>query len=125
MHSQKIPVYLGHLYEVEFIFLVFLLVFSFHWQDFGYVQTTSTEILKSYIFNEPIMIDAGRLPPLGPAAMFMVFYKLGNVAFKGQDRILIFFIFILFTVVPSAYAIDFVKCSKEPKECQGQQLLNL
>lgn len=39
--------------------------------DFGYVQTTSTEILKSYIFNEPIMIDAGRLPPLGPAAMFM------------------------------------------------------
>ncbi|MCD7460701.1 hypothetical protein HAX54_044232 [Datura stramonium] len=39
--------------------------------DFGYVQTTSTEILKSYIFNEPIMVDAGRLPPLGPAAMFM------------------------------------------------------
>ncbi|XP_035817039.1 AP-4 complex subunit mu isoform X1 [Zea mays] len=34
-------------------------------------QTTSTEVLKSYIFNEPIMVDAGRLPPLGPAAMFM------------------------------------------------------
>jgi hypothetical protein len=41
-------------------------------QDFGYPQTTSTEVLKSYIFNEPIMVDAGRLPPLGPAAMFMV-----------------------------------------------------
>uniref|UniRef100_R7WGA3 MHD domain-containing protein n=1 Tax=Aegilops tauschii TaxID=37682 RepID=R7WGA3_AEGTA len=39
--------------------------------DFGYPQTTSTEALKSYIFNEPIMVDAGRLPPLGPAAMFM------------------------------------------------------
>ncbi|XP_015884948.1 AP-4 complex subunit mu isoform X1 [Ziziphus jujuba] len=39
--------------------------------DFGYVQTTSTEVLKSSIFNEPIMVDAGRLPPLGPAAIFM------------------------------------------------------
>ncbi|KAF3320790.1 AP-4 complex subunit mu [Carex littledalei] len=39
--------------------------------DFGYPQTTSTEALKSYVFNEPIVVDAGRLPPLGPAAMFM------------------------------------------------------
>ncbi|KAF6152836.1 hypothetical protein GIB67_025854 [Kingdonia uniflora] len=39
--------------------------------DFGYAQTTSTEVLKSYIFNEPIMVDAARLPPLGPASMFM------------------------------------------------------
>lgn len=39
--------------------------------DFGYVQTTSTEVLKSYIFNEPIVVDAARLPPLGPAALFM------------------------------------------------------
>lgn len=39
--------------------------------DFGYVQTTSTELLKSYVFNEPIVVDAARLPPLGPAAMFM------------------------------------------------------
>ncbi|KAK3423475.1 hypothetical protein EUGRSUZ_F00417 [Eucalyptus grandis] len=39
--------------------------------DFGYVQTTSTEVLKSYIFNEPIAVDAARLPPLGPAAIFM------------------------------------------------------
>lgn len=39
--------------------------------DFGYPQTTSTEVLKSYIFNEPYVVDAGRLPPLGPAAMFM------------------------------------------------------
>ncbi|KAL7175859.1 hypothetical protein ACSBR2_029438 [Camellia fascicularis] len=39
--------------------------------DFGYVQTTSTEVLKSYVFNEPIMFDAARLPTLGPAAIFM------------------------------------------------------
>ncbi|KAA8528352.1 hypothetical protein F0562_035707 [Nyssa sinensis] len=39
--------------------------------DFGYVQTTSTEVLKSYVFNEPIVVDAGRLPALGPAALFM------------------------------------------------------
>ncbi|GFZ10267.1 clathrin adaptor complexes medium subunit family protein [Actinidia rufa] len=39
--------------------------------DFGYVQTTSTEILKSYIFNEPIVVDAARLPTLGPAGLFM------------------------------------------------------
>ncbi|KAF3446357.1 hypothetical protein FNV43_RR11536 [Rhamnella rubrinervis] len=39
--------------------------------DFGYVQTTSTEVLKSSIFNEPIMVDAARLPSLGPAAIFM------------------------------------------------------
>ncbi|KAK9082632.1 hypothetical protein Scep_029103 [Stephania cephalantha] len=39
--------------------------------DFGYVQTTSTELLKSYVFNEPIVVDAARLPPLGPAGMFM------------------------------------------------------
>ncbi|XP_073110258.1 AP-4 complex subunit mu isoform X3 [Elaeis guineensis] len=39
--------------------------------DFGYPQTTSTEVLKSYVFNEPIMVDAARIPPLGPAAMFM------------------------------------------------------
>ncbi|XP_044510251.1 AP-4 complex subunit mu-like isoform X2 [Mangifera indica] len=39
--------------------------------DFGYVQTTSTEVLKSYVFNEPIVIDAARLQPLGPASIFM------------------------------------------------------
>ncbi|MED6169854.1 AP-4 complex subunit mu [Stylosanthes scabra] len=39
--------------------------------DFGYVQTTSTEVLKSYVFNEPIVIDAARLPSLGPASIFM------------------------------------------------------
>ncbi|KAI7749566.1 hypothetical protein M8C21_021933, partial [Ambrosia artemisiifolia] len=39
--------------------------------DFGYVQTTSTEVLKSCVFNEPIMIDAAHMPPLGPAALFM------------------------------------------------------
>ncbi|KAL2892904.1 AP-4 complex subunit mu [Bienertia sinuspersici] len=40
--------------------------------DFGYVQTTSTEVLKSYIFNEPIVVDAARVPALGPASLFMV-----------------------------------------------------
>ncbi|KAG0476502.1 hypothetical protein HPP92_013343 [Vanilla planifolia] len=39
--------------------------------DFGYPQTTSTEVLKSYVFNEPILLDSARMPPLGPAAMFM------------------------------------------------------
>ncbi|XP_058097018.1 AP-4 complex subunit mu-like [Magnolia sinica] len=39
--------------------------------DFCYPQTTSTEVLKSYIFNEPLVVDAGRLPTLGPAAVFM------------------------------------------------------
>ncbi|KAL8159315.1 hypothetical protein V2J09_000852 [Rumex salicifolius] len=39
--------------------------------DFGYVQTTSTEVLKSYVFNEPILVDAARVPALGPASMFM------------------------------------------------------
>lgn len=39
--------------------------------DFGYVQTTSTELLKSYVFNEPIVVDVARLPALGPASLFM------------------------------------------------------
>ncbi|KAI4321107.1 hypothetical protein MLD38_034527 [Melastoma candidum] len=39
--------------------------------DFGFVQTTSTEMLKSYIFNEPIPVESSRVPPLGPAAIFM------------------------------------------------------
>ncbi|KAJ4880354.1 AP-4 complex subunit mu [Raphanus sativus] len=38
--------------------------------DFGYVQTTSTEVLKSYVFNEPILIAPARLQPLDPAAIF-------------------------------------------------------
>ncbi|GFS44080.1 clathrin adaptor complexes medium subunit family protein [Actinidia rufa] len=39
--------------------------------DFGYVQTTSTEVLKSYVFNEPILVDAARLQTLGSANLFM------------------------------------------------------
>ncbi|KAH9611227.1 hypothetical protein KSS87_018043 [Heliosperma pusillum] len=39
--------------------------------DFGYTQTTSTEVLKSYVFNEPIVVDAARMPGLNPASMFM------------------------------------------------------
>lgn len=34
---------------------------------------TSTEVLKSYVFNEPIVVDSSRIPTLGPAAMFMVY----------------------------------------------------
>ena len=41
-------------------------------QDFGYPQTTSTEGLKSFVFNEPVVVDAARIPSLGPAAMFIV-----------------------------------------------------
>lgn len=36
------------------------------------MQTTSTELLKSYIFNEPIVIDAARLSSLGSTGLFMV-----------------------------------------------------
>ncbi|PHT50949.1 AP-4 complex subunit mu [Capsicum baccatum] len=70
--SRVIKDYLGVLNE-DSLRKNFVLVYELLDEvvDFGYVQTTSTEILKSYIFNEPIMIDAGRLPPLGPAAMFM------------------------------------------------------
>ncbi|CAH8391780.1 unnamed protein product [Eruca vesicaria subsp. sativa] len=38
--------------------------------DFGYAQTTSTEVLKSYVFNEPILIAPARLQPIDPAAIF-------------------------------------------------------
>ncbi|XP_019056639.1 PREDICTED: AP-4 complex subunit mu isoform X2 [Tarenaya hassleriana] len=38
--------------------------------DFGYVQTTSTEVLKSYVFNEPIVVAPARLQPIDPAAIF-------------------------------------------------------
>ncbi|KAI9098022.1 hypothetical protein K1719_025793 [Acacia pycnantha] len=38
--------------------------------DFGYVQTTTTEVLKSYVFNEPIVVAAAGLSPLGPAKLF-------------------------------------------------------
>lgn len=39
--------------------------------DFGYVQTTSTEMLKSFVFNEPIVVEGSHLSPLGPAGLFM------------------------------------------------------
>jgi len=41
-------------------------------KDFGYVQTTSTEMLKAYVFNEPLVVDAARLSPLGPGSIFTV-----------------------------------------------------
>ncbi|GMY06975.1 AP-4 complex subunit mu isoform X1 [Fagus crenata] len=43
--------------------------------DFGYVQTTSTEMLKSYVFNEPIVVDAARLQSLGHAAHSSLFMQ--------------------------------------------------
>lgn len=52
-------------------------------QDFGYVQTTSTETLKSYVFNEPIVVDAARLSPLGPTGLFMVCW---NVSFDNNNK---------------------------------------
>ncbi|XP_020100461.1 AP-4 complex subunit mu [Ananas comosus] len=70
--ARVIKDYLGVLNE-ESLRKNFVLVYELLDEviDFGYPQTTSTEVLKSYIFNEPIMVDAARLPPLGPAAMFM------------------------------------------------------
>ncbi|KAL2550373.1 Internal alternative NAD(P)H-ubiquinone oxidoreductase [Forsythia ovata] len=51
------------------------MILSFSCQDFGYVQSTSTEVLKPYVFNE--LVDAGRLPSLGPAALFMAAKEIG------------------------------------------------
>lgn len=45
------------------------------------MQTTSTEVLKSYVFNEPITVDADHLQPLGPAAIFMVKSSFGGTFF--------------------------------------------
>lgn len=39
--------------------------------DFGYPQTTSTEALKSFVFNEPVVLDSAKIPSLGPAALFI------------------------------------------------------
>ncbi|KAL3830396.1 hypothetical protein ACJIZ3_019198 [Penstemon smallii] len=70
--ARVIKDYLGLLNE-ESLRKNFVLVYELLDEvvDFGYVQTTSTEVLKSYIFNEPIVLDASRLPPLGPASLFM------------------------------------------------------
>ncbi|CAN6539333.1 unnamed protein product [Malus baccata var. baccata] len=38
--------------------------------DFSYVQTTSTELLKSYVFNEPVVVDPAQFLPLGSAGIF-------------------------------------------------------
>ncbi|GER55640.1 AP-4 complex subunit mu [Striga asiatica] len=70
--ARVIKDYLGVLSE-ESLRKNFVLVYELLDEviDFGYVQTTSTEVLKSYVFNEPIVVDAARMPPLGPAALFM------------------------------------------------------
>ncbi|GAV73640.1 Adap_comp_sub domain-containing protein/Clat_adaptor_s domain-containing protein [Cephalotus follicularis] len=70
--ARVIKDYLGVLNE-ESLRKNFVLVYELLDEviDFGYVQTTSTEMLKSYVFNEPIVVDATRLQPLGPAALFM------------------------------------------------------
>lgn len=70
--ARVIKDYLGILSE-ESLRKNFVLVYELLDEviDFGYVQTTSTELLKSYIFNEPIVVDAARMPALGPASLFM------------------------------------------------------
>ncbi|KAL2489002.1 AP-4 complex subunit mu [Forsythia ovata] len=70
--ARVIKDYLGVLSE-ESLRKNFVLVYELldEVMDFGYVQTTSTEVLKSYIFNEPIVVDTDRSTPLGPAALFM------------------------------------------------------
>ncbi|KAK9947034.1 hypothetical protein M0R45_012471 [Rubus argutus] len=70
--ARVIKDYLGVLSE-ESLRKNFVLVYELLDQviDFGFVQTTSTEVLKSYVFNEPIAVDADHLQPLGPAAIFM------------------------------------------------------
>ncbi|XP_020534781.1 AP-4 complex subunit mu isoform X2 [Jatropha curcas] len=71
-NARVIKDYLGVLSE-ESLRKNFVLVYELLDEiiDFGYVQTTSTELLKSYVFNEPIMVDAAILPNLGPAALFV------------------------------------------------------
>lgn len=70
--ARVIKDYLGILSE-ESLRKNFVLVYELLDEviDFGYVQTTSTEVLKSYIFNEPIVVDSALLPTLGPASIFM------------------------------------------------------
>ncbi|KAF2310017.1 hypothetical protein GH714_006210 [Hevea brasiliensis] len=71
-NARVIKDYLGVLNE-ESLRKNFVLVYELldEMIDFGYVQTTSTEVLKSFVFNEPIMIDAACLPSLGPASIFV------------------------------------------------------
>ncbi|XP_074263586.1 AP-4 complex subunit mu-like [Silene latifolia] len=70
--SRVIKDYLGILSE-ESLRRNFVLVYELldEMIDFGYTQATSTEVLKSYVYNEPIVVDAARMPTLGTAAMFM------------------------------------------------------
>nr|XP_048332357.1 AP-4 complex subunit mu isoform X3 [Ziziphus jujuba var. spinosa] len=70
--ARVIKDYLGVLNE-DSIRKNFVLVYELldEVMDFGYVQTTTTEVLKSFVFNEPIVVDAAHLSPLGPAGLFM------------------------------------------------------
>ncbi|KAL6207467.1 hypothetical protein ACLB2K_018425 [Fragaria x ananassa] len=70
--ARVIKDYLGILSE-ESLRKNFVLVYELLDEviDFGFVQTTSTEVLKSYVFNEPIAVYADHLQSLGPAAIFM------------------------------------------------------
>ncbi|XP_050254768.1 AP-4 complex subunit mu isoform X2 [Quercus robur] len=60
--ARVIKDYLGILNE-ESLRKNFVLVYELLDEviDFGYVQTTSTEMLKSYVFNEPIVVEDARL----------------------------------------------------------------
>ena len=56
------------------------------------MQTTSTEVLKSYVFNEPILIAPARLQPIDPAAIFTVrlifFFSLLYGVCSGDNLVL-------------------------------------
>ncbi|EFJ18717.1 hypothetical protein SELMODRAFT_141330 [Selaginella moellendorffii] len=64
--------YLGILNE-ESLRKNFVLVYELldEMLDFGYPQTTSTEGLKSFVFNEPVVVESAKIPSLGPAGLFM------------------------------------------------------
>ena len=47
-------------------------------------------MLKSYVFNEPIVADTSRLPPLEPSAIFAVFFL---------KHFMVFYLYALFAPI--------------------------
>eukprot|EP00850_Spirogloea_muscicola_P019681 SM000196S05373 [mRNA] locus=s196:246080:248219:+ [translate_table: standard] len=64
--------YLGVLSE-ESVRRNFVLVYELldEMLDFGFPQSTSTEALKAFVFNDPVVVDAARVPSLGAAGLFL------------------------------------------------------
>eukprot|EP00850_Spirogloea_muscicola_P012770 SM000084S23106 [mRNA] locus=s84:133800:135919:- [translate_table: standard] len=64
--------YLGVLSE-ESVRRNFVLVYELldEMIDFGFPQSTSTEALKAFVFNDPVVVDAARVPSLGAAGLFL------------------------------------------------------